>query len=146
MALSVQSTIGGPYWPLGYVNVANIGTPVCIMVNVDPANNNAPETPTSIKNPGLGTTPTAHKIFFQGFHPGANNNGLVFNSGNVYLLVSGVQGPGNRSDSGSMLMVIPPGSGATWPASELELDTLSPYRLFLDADVAGEGALVTLAI
>ena len=133
-------------WPPGYVNVPASGTPVNLMVNVDPANNNSPNTATSIKNPGLGTAPTCHKIFLQGYHPGAGNNGMVVNSGNVYLMAAGVQGPGNRSDSGAMLMVIPPGSGASWPGSEVEMDSVSPYLFWIDSDVSGEGALCTLQI
>lgn len=146
MALSVQKTIGGPMWPLGYVNVAAAGTPVNLMVNVDPSNNNSPETPTSTKSPGLGTAPTCHKIILQGFHPGANNNGMVINSGYVYLMGAAAGGTGNRSDSGAMLGVIVPGATYTWPASEMELDTISPYRFFLDSDANNEGCLATLAL
>lgn len=142
MALSVQQTFGGPVWPLGCVVVTTPGTPVCIMHNVDANNNNAPGTAVG---PGtaaaMGTTPTFHKIFFQGYHPGANNNGMVINSGNVYLLVAGAQGPGNRSDSGAMVFVIPPGGTGTWPSSEVERDAVQPYQFFVDADSANDGLL-----
>jgi hypothetical protein len=119
------------------------------MVNVDANNNNAPETAIApgTAAQGLGTSPTCHKIFIQPYKPGANNNGMISNTGNVYLLLAPAGGSGNRSDSGAICLVIPPGSGsATWPAQESEGATISPYHFFIDNDVAGEGGLVTLQI
>jgi hypothetical protein len=118
------------------------------MTNVVPSNSNSPETATSVSSPGLATSPTCHKIFIQPYKPAANNNGMVSNTGNIYLMAVGVgSGPGNRSDSGAMVFVIPPGSGSTtYPAQEAEGDVVSPYKFFLDADVSGEGGLVTLQI
>ncbi len=155
MAFSVFKDPYGTTWPLGYVNVPTIGTPVNIMVNVDSGNNNAPN-----KSPGQwGSgivqgeyTPTCHKITFQGVHPvDANNgNGMAPNVGNVYVLRA--LGPGNqngggsqnRSDPGAMLWVIPPGGTATLPAMEMEGSTISPYGYTIDCDNNNEGALVTL--
>jgi len=149
MALSVHKSFAGPAWPLGFVTVTAAGTPVPLMTNVDANNYNAPETaigPFTVAQ-GLGTAPTCHKIIIQPYKPGANNNGMVSNTGNIYLMVAPAGGAGNRSDSGAMCLVIPPGSGSgTWPAQEMEGDTISPYKFFLDADVSGEGGLVTLTI
>jgi len=142
---SVQKSIGGPYWPLGMIVVPTPGTPVRITSRVDPSNNNAPETSnapgSAAANNAQAYAPTVHKIFFQGYHPNANNNGLIPNTGNIYLLVAGAQGSGNKSDYGSMIMVIGPGGGGTWPAAELEADTVNPYALYVDADSANDGVL-----
>jgi hypothetical protein len=147
MALSQCQARSGPVWPLGCVVVPSPGTPVNIMFNVDPQNNNAPGTAYGPGTPvSAGVTPTCHKIFIQGVHPGANNNGMVLNSGNIYLMVAPQGGPGNRSDSGAIAAVIFPGSGSTWPANEMELDTVSPYSFWVDADSANDGALITLQI
>jgi len=146
MALSVLKIPQGFDWPLGYVNVANNGTPVNIMVNVDANNVNAPASAN-----GSAYTPRCHRIFYQGFRPGNNNNGMVANTGNVYILRAlgpGNQnggGPQNRADSGAMVGIIPPGGGVyNLPADERDSATISPYAYTLDADVDGEGALVTL--
>lgn len=148
MALSVFQDPQGIEWPIGFVAVATPGTPVNLMVNVDPSNNNAPGRATSANSSEY--TPRAHKIFIQGYHPGANNNGMVVNAGNVYVMRSlGPQnqnsgGPQNRSDSGAMVMIIGPGGGGTLLDMEMTGATISPYKYSLDADVAGEGALITL--
>jgi len=147
MALSVCQARSGPCWPLGCVIVLTPGTPVNIMFNVDPNNNNAPGTAFGPgTNQSAGYTPTCHKIFIQGVHPGANNNGMVPNSGNIYLMVGAAGGSGNRSDSGAMAMVVFPASGGTWPGSEIELDTVSPYIFSVDADSANDGALIVLQV
>jgi hypothetical protein len=154
MAYSVFQDPQGIDWPLGFVAVAASGTPVSIMVNVDPNNNNAPGTaPTG--GPGAKPTiaeytPRCHKVTFQGIHPAANNNGMVTNAGNVYILRSlgpGNQnsgGPANRTDPGAMVYILYPGAGVTIPAEEYQGATISPYRYTLDVDISGEGALVTL--
>jgi len=155
MALSVFQNPQGTDWPLGFVKVAAIGTPVNIMVNVDSNNNNAPWTATKGPgNPAISSeyTPRCHKITFQGYQPGANNNGMVPNSDVVYILRSlgpspgnnNSGGPGNRSDSGAMLYVLQPGGAVTLPADEMDRAPISPYLYVLDANSNGDGALVTL--
>ena len=142
MALSVQKGRGAAIWPLGFVPVANNGTPACIMVNVDANNVNAPG---SVSNSSTSEyTPSAAGIGIQGYKPGNNNNGMVANTGNVYLLVASAGGSGNRADSGSMVKVIPAGVDLFIPIDPTGGMRISPYYLYLDADVNGEGALVTL--
>ena len=147
MALSKQQMRGGPVWPLGFVQCANNGTKVCIMVNVDPSNLNAPDTPNpptpSFPSNKSEYTPTFKGIGIQGYKPGANNNGMVVNTGNVYLLSAAAGGTGNRADSGSIIKVITPGSDFFYPPPNPGLDMFSGYYLYLDVDVDGEGALVT---
>jgi hypothetical protein len=148
MALSVFQDPQGVEWPLGCITVATPGTPLNIMSLVDANNNNAPWAQTSPWSRGPEYTPRCHKIFLQGFHAAANNNGMVINAGNVYIMRAlgpgnqNAGGPGNRSDSGAMVQVLTPGGGVTLPANELDLATISPYRYTIDADVAGDGALV----
>lgn len=146
MARSVQQTRGGPFWPLGFVAVANNGTQVCIATNIDANNLNSPNTP----NPPNGIfpstkteyTPAFRGLGFQGYKPGNNNNGMIPNSGNVYILVGPAGGNGNRADSGAMIKVLGPGQDFFYPPPGTALDMVSPYFLYLDADVDGEGALV----
>ena len=90
MALSISSTRGGPMWPLGFIKVPTIGTPVALSSLIDPTNLNSPNTATG---PGGGpiTNQQEYTISFRGlsifgYKPGANNNGMVANSGNIYLL------------------------------------------------------------
>lgn len=148
MARSVIQDPQGIDWPLGFVTVANNGTPVNIMHNVDANNINAPGTAANGTNAEY--SPRCHKVFFQGYKPGGSNNGMVINTGNVYILRSfgpGNQnfgGAGNRTDAGAMLYVLYPGAFATLPADEVDTAVISPYRYTLDSDVDGEGALVTL--
>jgi hypothetical protein len=139
MSLSVQKMRGGPFWPLGFVQVANNGTPVCIMANVDANNNNAPGTP-SVPGQSSEYSPSFRGLGIQGYKPGNNNNGMVANTGNVYLLAAPAGGSGNRSDSGSIVKVIAPGQDFFYPPEALGIDRFSPYTLYLDADVNGEGA------
>ena len=147
MALSVMKDREGPDWPLGFVAVPHNGTPVCIMHNVDANNNWAPAVSNAPgQTPGPEYTPTCHKIGIQGYHPGSSNNGMVINTGNVYVLRVPVGGNGNRTDSGAMVKVVPQGGDYVIPSAETQLQTLSPYRYFLDADVNGDGALVTLYV
>jgi hypothetical protein len=144
MPLSIQQDRSGPDWPLGCVVVAANGTPVNIMKNVDPNNNNAPGT-INTGNVGGEYTATCHMIGFQGYHPGANNNGMVINNGPVYVLRAPAGGTGNRSDSGAIVKILAPGSDFLLPASaESILAGLSPYRYWIDSDFNGDGALITL--
>lgn len=114
------------------------------MKNVDPSNNNA------ANNASTPSTPRCRKIVLQGVKPGNNNNGMVANAGNVYLLAAlgpgnqNAGGPMNRADSGAMYFVLPPGGSTTLPVAEGDGPGISPYRFTIDSDVDGEGALVTL--
>jgi hypothetical protein len=153
MPLSVYLDFGGDDWPLGVVTVAAPGTPVNIMRNVDPNNNWAGATVSSPASPVAEYAARCHRIWFQGYHAGANNNGLVQNTGQVYVVRAPGPGnnntyfpggPGNRSDSGAVVAVVPPGGNFMLPAMEQDGKVISPYRYTLDADTAGEGALVTL--
>lgn len=146
MALSIHKSIAGPMWPLGLILVPTPGTPVNIMSLVDANNNNAPETVVGPGGAGLGTAPTCHKIFIQAVKANANNNGLTTSTGNVYLCTGPAGGNGGKADYGCVLFVLQPGQSATWPASEVERDSVSPYRFFIDADSANDGALVCLQV
>jgi hypothetical protein len=154
MAYSVLLDPMGIDWPLGFVQVAAAGTPVNIMANVDANNTNSP---TAGAGAAWGSTvlraeytPTCHKVTFQGMKPGANNNGMIMNNGNVYIMRAlgpGNQnsgGPGNRSDPGAMVYVLFPGGVVTIPGLEVDGPTISPYRYTIDVDNNNEGALVTL--
>lgn len=147
MALSIFGIQSGVEWPLGFVGVSSNGTPVNIMSRVDPSNNNAPGT---FGANSAQYTPTCHKIFFQGYKPGSNNNGMVINTGTIYILRAlgpgngNAGGPQNRTDSGAMVLVVPPGATGVIPADESDRAAISPYLYTIDADVDGEGGLVTL--
>lgn len=149
MPLSIQQQRTGPDWALGYINVANNGnvSNTNIMSLVDPTGLNSPNRPSNYANPGSEYTTRCKQILFMGYHPGANNNGMIPNTGYIYVMVPAQgNGTGNRSDSGSIVLIIPPGGGTyPLPQSLADPDTqFSPYRYSLDADVDGEGALVTL--
>ena len=147
MALSVQQDRSGAVWPLGYVNVANNGnvTNTNIMVNVDPNGYNNPNNPSNLNTSEY--SPRCKQILFMGYHPGTNNNGMVPNTGYVYVMVPAQgNGLGNRADPGAIALIVPPGGG-TYPLPQSLADPnteFSPYRFSLDADVNNEGALVTL--
>lgn len=147
MALSVVQLRSGPTWPLGYINVATPGTPAGLMSRVDANNTSSPTFSPSPATPGSEYTIRAKSIFFYGYHPGNNNNGMVPNEGYVYVNwnPSG-NNAANRTDSGSMVGVIPPGGGVfSLPQSLGSSDMqVSPYSYTLDADTAGEGAMVVL--
>lgn len=142
MALSVVIKRTGPDWPLGYINVPANGTPVGIMSLVDPQNKNSPTASPSPSNAGSEYTTRFRVMTFWGFHPGAANNGLVVNTGNVYLLCPG-NGSGNRTDAGAVVGIITPGNKFDFPSSFGSTSTqFSPYGYVLDSDVNNEGALV----
>lgn len=148
MALSVLQDPFGVDWPLGFVSVANNGTPVNIMHNVDANNVNAPGAAANGTNAEY--TLTCHKVLIQGYKPAANNNGMIPNSGYVYIMRSlgpgnsNGGGPANRTDAGAMVRILPPGGEVVLPADEVDLATISPYRYTLDCDTDGDGGLVTL--
>ena len=128
--------------------MATAGTPVNIMSRVDANNNNAPGTAANGTNAEY--TPRCHRIVFQGYKPGSSNNGMVVNSGLVYILRSlgpsnqNSGGPQNRTDSGAMIYVLGAGNSLTIECDQIDRATMSPYRYSLDSDNNNDGALVTL--
>lgn len=147
MSLSVQKLRNASITSLGFVAVASSGTPVPLSYNVDPGNVNAPWTPNVPAGgafPGVGTeySPSFRGFHIQGFKPGVNNNGMVPNSGYIYLLSAAAGGSGNRADSGAILGVIAPGSDFWFPPEATGGYVFSPYTLYLDADSSGDGGLV----
>ena len=144
MSNSVLLDYQGPDWPLGFVAVGTPGTPVNIMHNVDPGNNNAPGAPTNPSGNRTEYTPVVYSVWFQGVKPNGNNSGMQYNSGNVYIMRSPSSGAaGNLTDFGAMVQVLSPGQTVALPISPASMRAYSPYRYFLDADIAGDGALVT---
>jgi hypothetical protein len=147
MALSVQSLRGSPICSLGFVKVTTSGTPVPLSINIDANNTNAPGTanppPASFPGPGMEWTPVFRGFAVQGFKPGSGNNGMVANTGNIYLLMAAAGGTGNKNDSGAIVKVIQPSGDYFFPSPNPGCDMFSPYYLYLDADVSGEGGLVT---
>lgn len=150
MALSTFQDPFGIDWPLGFVAVPTIGTPVNIMHNVDANNNNAPGTTANTNTAEY--TPTCRKIVFQGVKPGSANNGMVANAGQIYILRSvgpgssnnNSGGPANRTDSGAMLYVLASNQSVTIPLDEQDHGTISPYRYSIDGDNNNDGCLITL--
>jgi hypothetical protein len=140
---SVMKDRQGPDWPLGAIAVTTPSTPVSIMSLVDSTNVNAPETATSTSSDEY--SPLCQQIMFQGFKSNGGT-GMVPNTGNVYIMRKGVQGLGNRTDFGAMVEVLLPGQTIWLASSARNRDTFSPYRYYLDADNANDGALVTLLV
>ncbi len=145
MANSVLQDWNGPDWPLGFIGVAVVGTPVNIMHNVDPSGLNDPSNPT----PGGGAaneyTQRSQQLIFQGFKPGTSPTGAVNNAGNVYIVRKPTSaGSGGRLDQGVIVKVLTPGETFVIASAALNRNVFSPYRYSLDADNAGDGAWVTL--
>lgn len=147
---SVQKNKQGPVWPLGLITCVTPGTPVNIMSLVDPASVNAPESATSATSAEY--TERAYEIQFTACKAGAAH-GVQANTGNIYIMMKGVQGAGNRDDYGSCVATLPPGAttGISFPtykltASAINRDVFSPYQFYIDADNAGDACLVTLNI
>lgn len=146
MANTVLQDRQGPDWPLGFISVATPGTPVGIMSLVDQNNKNDPSTATSAGGTAE-YTQRCQQIMFQGFKPGASH-GMQNNSGLVYIIRrnAGGAGSGNRDDPGVMVFVLSPGQTIFLASAPAVVDVFSPYRYSVDADNAGDGALVTLLI
>jgi hypothetical protein len=146
MANSKQQLRGQPVAPIGFVPVPSPGTPVSLMSVLDPSNNNAPTTATGPQTTPYGSRleyPTSCRgIAFQGYKQGGNGS-PVFNAGAVYIMVAAAGGgSGNNIDMGAMIKVLQPGQDFFYPPPDANLDRFSPYYLYLDADNAGDGALV----
>ena len=149
MALSVQKLRGAAVTSLGYVNVPTPGTPVALSVNIDANNSNAPGTAFPPSAAGPAGTQTEYSPSFRGYtiwgyKPGAANNGMIVNTGNVYLLTApAANGSGNRTDSGSIIAIIAAGNRYDFFPDGTGRSALTPYSLFLDSDNANDGGLVT---
>lgn len=144
MANTILQDKWGPDFPLGYVNVTANGTPVRITVNVDANNTNAPETPSNSTTQEWQAK--FQQIMFQGFKPAANNNGMVPNTGYVYILrfnANNANTSGNKTDYGVYVSVLGPGQTIFLASGSWVNDVFSPYRYALDSDSNNEGALVT---
>lgn len=143
---SIQKLRGAAITPLGFIKVPAPGTPVSIMFNLDPGNNNAPGTPTGITLNKYGAdlpySPAMRGFGFQGYHQAANNS-VVVNTGQAYVLVApAAGGSGNNQDSGAIVKVVPVGGDYFYPPEGANIDRISPYYIWVDADVAGEGLMV----
>ena len=146
MPQSIHKDFSGADWPLGFIGVPSPGTPVSIMSLVDPTNLDAPATSTSpTRQLSQRQTPTCNVIMGQAVKPGATH-GIQMYAGNIYIMRAPQgTGSGNRDDYGAMVMMVPPGGSFLIPASGgAPLTSLSPYRYWIDADNANDGALVTL--
>lgn len=132
----------GPDWPLGFTAVAVPGTPVRVTLLVDPNSVDAPESATSGTSGEY--TSRFQQIMFQGFKPGAAH-GMQNNTGLVYIIRynNAGAGSGNRDDPGVMVAVLPSGQTLFLASAPSNNNVWSPYRYALDADNAGDGALVT---
>lgn len=147
MPASVQKDYQGPDFPLGFIGIVTPGIPVSLMSLVDPLGANDPATPDPSPASGIAAglefPIMPMNILIQALKPGVAH-GTQANTGNIYLVRKGVAGTGNRDDTGSIILTISqtqtlpqflfPGPGMKF----------SPYRYFLDADNAGDGAFVTL--
>jgi hypothetical protein len=111
------------------------------MVNVDPSNNNAPETNS---NSNTASYTTAYRTFaIQGYKPGNNAVAMVANTGNIYLLLAPTGNKtGNKSDTGCMVKVIAPGAEYFLPIDPTGQMAHSIYRYFIDSDSGNDGGLV----
>ena len=146
MANGVAKCPNGPFWPLG--NIVNVtpGTPVNMMSLVDPSNLNAPQTATP-GTAGTGEyTVRVNQIVIQGMK--ASGSGLGDNTGNIYVILKATASPGtnNRSDFGSIILVVKSGLTGVIAAPAQETLKFSPNLLWIDADNAGDGAQITLII
>lgn len=141
---SVQIDRLGPDWPLGFIAVLNPGQPVSIMSLVDATNKESPNTadpPTTSYEYNI----QCNQIVFWGFKPGAGH-GCQRNTGNVYVMRKGVGGDGSRDDDGSRVGIIEPGQSFSLIPAATRGQSFSPYRYFLDADNANDGAYPVLVI
>jgi hypothetical protein len=147
MANTVLQDRNGPDWPLGFINVVTPGTPVNIMSLVDATNVNDPATATPGTAGANEYTPRAYQINFTGVRLGASH-GLRDNQANAYVVRFAAKGAGsgNYDDPGVIVAVIKPGQTFVLTAAALNRNVFSPYRYYIDADTASDGALVTMLI
>lgn len=140
MANSVHQDRQGPDWPLGSIAVPTPGTPVSIMSLVDSGSVNAPESATSSTSSEY--APRAQQIVFQAFKASVTP---PTNATAIYIVRKGVGGgSGNRSDLGTIVAILSPGTTFILSSSALNRDVFNPYRYFIDADSANDACQVTL--
>lgn len=144
MADSVMQDWNGPDWPLGVIVVATPGTPVGIMSLVDPNSVNDPSKPVPGTADANEYTQRAYGLIIQGYKK--NTDGLIKNTGQIYIVRKGNAGAGNRDDYGAIVATVAPGETFTLDAAPLNRNVFSPYRYSIDADNANDAALVTLLI
>lgn len=140
---SILKDFQGPDWPLGFVEVTAPGTPVGIMTNVDSGGVNDPSVATSATSAEY--TQRANQIIFWAFKPKLGGGAQV-NTGNVYVVRKPASGAGGKGDTGVIVAILTPGMVWTLGTAAVNRNVFSPYRYLIDADVAGEGAFVTLDI
>jgi len=117
-----------------------------MMINVDPGLVNDPNKAASPAAPTAAEyTVRAQQIVIQGMK--VSGSGLATNTGNIYICAPGVgAGTGNRSDTGCIVLVIPANQTGVIASAPLNRNVFDPYRLFVDADNAGDSAIITLII
>jgi hypothetical protein len=106
---------------------------------VDPTSLADPETATAAGVPEY--TRRCQQIMFQGFKS-AGAAGLQLNTGNVYVVRKG----GSRADLATIVAVVQPGQTIFVASAPAVRNVFSPYRYYLDADNAADGAQITLFI
>ena len=144
MADSIQKDQYGPDWPLGLIVVATPGTPVGIMSLVDPSSASSPNA--SGATSGLAFSPNAWEVIVTPAKKGGSH-GTQANTGNIYIVRQGNLGAGNHDDYGSIVAVVRPTDPPFRLTSNSQnRNSFGPYRYFIDADNASDGAVVTLII
>ncbi len=151
MAQTVYKGFSGPLVPLGLIAVVTPGTPVQFTSLIDPSSVNAPETvsPAASANntggPVAGNeyTITCQQIIIQAYKAGASH-GLQNNTGQIYIMMKGSGGSGNRDDYGAMVATLAPGQTLVISSAPLNVNVFNPHKYFVDADTAGDSALITL--
>ena len=57
-----------------------------------------------------------------------------------------IAGAGGIGDTGIVVQTLTPGQTFVLASAPLNRDVFSPYRYFIDADTANDGAMVTLLV
>jgi hypothetical protein len=145
MANSVQKNPVGPFWPLGSIVVATPSTPVNFMSLVDGNLQGDPGVVAKYLGGVPEYTVRAQQIIIQGFKSNAGA-GVANNTGNVYVIQKGGTGSNNRTDFGSIILVVGAGLTAVLASAPMNRNVFDPYLLYLDADNANDAAQITLVI
>lgn len=134
--MSVLYDPHGVDWPLGFIEVLVPGTPVRFTSLIDPTDLNAPEN-SNRTGATFEYTPRFQQMMIQGFKP--DTHGMQPNAGYAYVVRKG----GNRDDYGTIVKVLAPGETFFLASAPVVKDVFSPYRYYMDADNAHDGALIT---